>query len=182
VLPGVKARWGQRDAFGMKSNRLTLIAGLSLLIPAVVWLLSGLLSGNGETSLFYPLPGLVFWPAFLLLGPAAVAVPMGLFFVWNPGLFYGDKNIPKRSYVLLIVTTVLSLLWFVAGWKDGIAVQGARYNYSVSAINFVWIIGLWVLFGRNWKAESSFRSNLLVHWLLFAWLAWYAFPFFGEFI
>jgi hypothetical protein len=106
---------------------------------------------------------------------------MVLFFVWNPGLFYGDKNIPKRSYVLLIVTTVLSLLWFVAGWKDGIAVQGARYNYSVSAINVVWIIGLWVMVGRNWKVESSFKSNVLIHWLLFAWLAWYAFPFFGEF-
>jgi hypothetical protein len=118
----------------MKSSRLTLIAGLSLLIPVVAGLLSTLFSGQGETSIFYPLPGLVFWPSLLLLGPAAVAVSMVLFFVWNPGLFVA------------------------------------------------WIIVLWAMFGRNWKAESSFKVNLLVQWLLFAWLAWYAFPFFGEFI
>jgi hypothetical protein len=163
----------------MKSDRLTLIAGLSLLLPAVIRLLSALFSGQVETSIFYPLPGLVFWPAFLL-GPAAVAVPLVLFFVWNPGLFYGDTKIPKRSYVLLLATTVLSALWFAVCWKDGIIVQGPRYNYSVSAINVVWISVLWVIFGRNRKAESSFKVNLLVHWLLFAWLAWYAFPFFGE--
>jgi len=166
----------------MKSDRLTLIAGLSLLIPALFWLLSALFSGQGETSILYPLPGLVFWPSLLLLGPAGVAIPMVLFFVWNPGLFYGDRNIPKRSYILLVLTTVLSVLWIVGGWKDGIAIQGAGYNYSVGAINVAWIIVMWVMFGRNWKAEPSFKVNLLVHWLLFAWLAWYAFPFFGEFI
>jgi len=105
---------------------------------------------------------------------------MVVFFVWNPGLFNGDSIVPKRSYVLLIVTTVLNTLWFIGGWRDGVAVQGARYSYSVCAINVVWILLLWFMFIRNRKAEPSFKMNLLLHCFLFAWLAWYAFPFFGE--
>jgi hypothetical protein len=164
----------------MRSNRWTLIAGFSLLIPPVFGLLYGLLFANDvTTTALYPIPALVLLPGFLA-GPLAVVVPMVVFFVWNPGLFNGDSIVPKRSYVLLIVTTVLNTLWFIGGWRDGVAVQGARYNYSVCAINVVWILLLWFMFIRNRKAEPSFKMNLLLHWFLFAWLAWYAFPFFGE--
>lgn len=164
----------------MKSDRLTLIAGLSLLIPPILGLFFGFLYARDQTTtVFYPIPVLYLLPAFLV-GPFAVAVPMVLFFVWNPGLFNGDSKIPKRSYILLLIATVLSALWFVGGWRDGIIVQGPRYNYSVCAINIVWITILWLMFIRNRKAEPSFKANLLVHWILFAWLAWYAFPFFGE--
>ena|SRR2546426_4453677 len=161
----------------MKSDRLTLLAGLSLLVPVLFWLFSG----EGPTIL-YPFPALVFIPALLYLRWAAVAVPMVLFLVWNPGLFYGDAKVPKRSYVLLIIATLLNVLWFVVGWKDGLAIQGAKYNYSVCAVNMVWAASLWVISAHSWKAEPSFKTNLLLHWMLFAWLAWYAFPFFGEFI
>ncbi len=132
--------------------------------------------------MFYPFPALVLIPAFFGLRWAAVAVPMVLFFVWNAGLFNGDARVPKRSYVLLIVATLVNALWFIVGWKDGLAIQGARYNYSVCMINIAWITVLWVMFARSRKAEASFKMNLLFHWMFFAWLAWYAFPFFGEFI
>ena len=109
-----------------------------------------------------------------------MVVPMVFFFVWNPGLFNGDTKTPKRTYILLVVTTLLSVLWFVLGWRDGIVMQGPRYNFSVLGVNIVWITVLWFMFVRNWKTEPSFKVNLLLHWLLFFWLAWYAFPFFGE--
>ena len=160
----------------MKSDRLTLLAGLSLLVPVLFWLFSR----EGPT-LLYPFPGLVLMPALFGLRWAAAAVPMVLFFVWNPGLFKGDAEAPKRSYVLLIVATLVNVLWFVVGWKDGLAVQGARYNYSVCAVNIVWVASLWMMFARSRKTVPSFKTNLLLHWMLFAWLAWYAFPFFGEF-
>jgi len=164
----------------MNSNRLTLIAGLSLLIPPVAGFLYGFLHANDQTAtIFYPVPGLVLLPLFLI-GPFAMLVPMVFFFVWNPELFNGDAKIPKRTYVLLAVATLLSPLWFIVGWRDGIVVQGARYNYSVCAINVAWILFLWLMFVRNRKAEPSFKMNLLLHWLLFVWLAWHAFPFFGE--
>jgi hypothetical protein len=164
----------------MKNNRWTLVAGLSLLVPPVFGLLYGLLFAREVmTTAFYPVPGLVLLPGFLV-GPLAVVVPMVVFFAWNPGLFNGDSIVPKRSYVLLVVTTVLSVLWFIVGWRDGVAVQGAHYNYFVCGINVTWVSILWAIFIRSRKAEPSFKLNLLLHWFIFAWLAWYAFPFFGE--
>jgi hypothetical protein len=39
---------------------------------------------------------------------------------------------------------------------------------------------LFFAFVRTWKMGASFRNSLFVHWMLFAWLAWYAFPYLGE--
>jgi hypothetical protein len=165
----------------VKSDRLTLLAGLSLLLPPLIGLLRGVVFAHEVTSLFYPIPGLVVLP-LLFIGPFAVFVPMVFFFVWNSQLFNGDAKTPKRTYVLLAVATLLSPLWFVVGWRDGIVMQGSRYNLSVLGINLVWIAVLWFVIIRTWKTGPSFNRNLLLHWLLFLWLAWYAFPFFGEMI
>lgn len=162
---------------GRDSRLLTLLAGLSLLVSVLV----SVIFAGGRPTIFFPLPALVAIPAIIGLRWAAVAVPMVLFFLWNPGLFYGDAEVPKRSYVLLIVATLVNALWFVVGWKDGLAVQGAIYNYSVCIINIAWMALLWVMFERIWTAGPSFNTNLLFHWMLFAWLGWYAFPLFGEF-
>jgi len=131
--------------------------------------------------LLYPFPALMFIPSFLL-HRAAVLVPVLLFFAWNPGLFGGEARVPRRSYILLIVVTGLSVVWFAVGWRDGLAVQGASYNYGVGVINALWIAILWLLFSWSRRGEPSFRTNLVLHWAMFAWLAWYAFPFMGELI
>jgi hypothetical protein len=100
--------------------------------------------------------------------------------VWNPGLLRGETKVPKRSYVLLGIAAVLSTVWFVAGWSYGLEYQGARHVWAVCVINIAWLLSLGVLFGRTWKAQASFGTNLFLHWLLFAWLAWFAFPYLGE--
>jgi hypothetical protein len=84
--------------------------------------------------------------------------------------------------VLLTAATILSVLWFVVGWKDGLAVQGAKYNYAITTINALWVVLVWMLFPWSRKEQPSFRANLLAHWAMFAWFAWYAFPFLGELI
>jgi hypothetical protein len=114
------------------------------------------------------------------LAYGAVAVPSLLFFVWNPGLFRGDAKVPKRSYWLLGTAIILSSIWFVVSWKWGLQYQGVRYTYIVCGGNIVWAVFLVGLFAGFRNREVSFKTNLLLHWALFAWLAWYAFPFLGE--
>jgi hypothetical protein len=161
----------------MRSRLVTFIAGVALLVPASVGLLT-----SGVPTLLCPFPALTVVPAFFL-DPGfawAVIVPALLFFAWNPRLFQGSAKIPKRSYALLGVVMVLNVIWFVLGWKYGLEYQGRKFTYSVCAVNLCWATFLGVLFAHQRKGKASFRANLLVHWLLFAWLAWYAFPYLGE--
>ena len=118
-------------------------------------------------------------PAFLF-GKVAVVVPMLFFFVWHPGLFRGEPKIPKRSYVLLLVAIFLGIADFVTSWNWGLHYQGPRHTYVVCAVNVVWAVFLTIFFIRAWRNPFTFKSSLFLHWMLFAWLAWYAFPYLGE--
>jgi hypothetical protein len=139
---------------------------------------------NHRPNLLSPYPALTVLPAFVLsslhLWAAAVIVPTLFFLLWNPGLFRGEGKIPRRSLGLLIVAVALTVIWFVAGWKDGLHYQGAKYIYAVCIVNIAWVILLGAMFARYWKSESSFRVSLVLQWLVFVWLAWYAFPYLGE--
>jgi hypothetical protein len=157
-----------------KNGLVTFALGLGLLIPASIGLFP-----SGVPTVTCPLPILTVIPGFIC-GPPAVILPTLLFFAWSPGLFRGDIRVPKRSYVLLAVLTALSGLWFIGGWNYGLKWQDARYTHLVCVLNCVWVVSLWAMFIYNWKQEPSFRANLLLHWTLFAWLSWYAFPYLGE--
>ena len=160
----------------MKYQALTLAAGMALIGPAALGLVL-----SGVPTFFCPFPALTILPAFVL-GKAywlAVMVPTLLFFAWNPGLFRGEIRFPTRTIVLLVLLTALSGLYFVASWKYGVEYQGAHLTRILCLVNGAWLLLLWVvLFGRARK--SSFTTNLVLHWMLFAWLAWYAFPYLGE--
>ncbi|MGA7841780.1 MAG: hypothetical protein WCA34_12720, partial [Candidatus Acidiferrales bacterium] len=110
----------------------------------------------------------------------AVAVPMLLFFAWHPGLLHGDAKIPKRSYILLPAVILLDVADFVTNWNWGLQYQGAHFTHVVCAVNVAWAAFLVLAFARTWKKPSSFAYSLFLHWMLFAWLAWYAFPYLGE--
>src|SRR5438445_9494409 len=99
----------------MKASSATLVSGIALLAPSTVGLFL-----TGIPTVFAPLPALTVLPAFFLssshLGILAIAIPSILFFAWNPGLLKGIDRIPKRTYVLLVVATILDVMWFVGGW------------------------------------------------------------------
>jgi hypothetical protein len=159
----------------MKRALVTFCFGLGLLIAVFLQLLLG----GGEKTVIYPFPALALLSAVALthysdntwVWVAGLSViPVLLFFVWNPGLFRGDKKIPKRSYGLLAGATALSVIWFVLGWRDGLEHLGVQYTYSVCAINLVWVASLWTMFTQKWKSGApSFKVNLFLHWILFAW-------------
>jgi hypothetical protein len=158
---------------------ITFVAGWGLLIPAGI----GLLLSDVPT-IFCPFPMLTVFPVFLLsswhLWRAVICVPTLLFFAWHPKLFRGAARVPIRSSALYASATILSVLYFATGWKWGLQYQGAQYTQVVCAVNTAWVILLGLGFARSWTGSSSFRFNLFLHWMLFAWLAWYAFPYMGE--
>jgi hypothetical protein len=43
----------------------------------------------------------------------------------------------------------------------------------------MWLGSLWWTVAR-FQRQPSFKGNLFSHWLLFSWLAYYAFPYLGE--
>ena len=137
---------------------------------------------TGTPSLIAPFPTLTILVAFAWPGGfpwAAILLPSLLFFAWSPSLLRGEIRIPQRSLALLAILTLLTIFDFVFEWKDGLHYQGSRFTYVTCAVNIGWLLLLWALFVRAWR-KPSFHNNLLAHWLLFAWLGWYAFPYLGE--
>ena len=170
----------------LRNKAAAVVSGLSLIIFASVGL--GLLGSGSSPSLISPLPTLTVLPALLLasqfgnaaLFKAVVLLPTLLFFAWNPSLLRGEAKVPKRSHWLLWTAIALSVAYFIASWNWGIQYQGVRYVHAVCAINVAWASFLGIMFVFVWTRPTSFRVNLFVHWILFAWLAWYAFPLLGE--
>jgi hypothetical protein len=122
-------------------------------------------------------------PAFFLPFPVlyhtVVLIPVIMFFLWNPGLLRQQSNMPKRTFAAAVVLSALTAVWFAMSWQYGVEFQGARFTVIMLIINLVWLALLWSLIVRCWR-QPSFTTNLLLHWVLFAWLGWYAFPYLGE--
>jgi hypothetical protein len=130
------------------------------------------------------MPTLTVLPLFFLsqwgLQSLAFLVPSILFFLWRPDLLLAQRsNVPKRTIALLVLLTALTIADFVFEWSYGVQYQGVHYTIAVCMINLMWLAFLWWGLIHSLR-QPSFRANLLSHWLLFAWLAWYAFPYLGE--
>jgi hypothetical protein len=148
----------------------TIIAGLGLFIPAGI----GLLLSDTPTKLC-PLPALTYWPALFLSAPFTVCLPTLIFVVWFPS----GVKIPWRSYALLAVAAPLNVIYCFGGWRRGLEYQGLEYTRVVCSLSITWMVFLVFAFALFWKG-CSLRYSLLLHWMLFAWLVWYAFPYLGE--
>ena len=165
--------------WNVKPAVATGIAGFCLIILASIGLLT-----SGVPTIWCPFPTLTILPGFLLsavrAAKAAIFVPTLCFFAWHPGLLQGKRGIPKRSYVLLVVLIVMSIVYFITSWNWGLEYQGSKFTHEMAVINTGWAVLLAFGFLRGLKLPPSFMYSLILHWLLFAWLAWYAFPFLGE--
>ncbi|MFZ0963226.1 MAG: hypothetical protein WAO35_20385 [Terriglobia bacterium] len=166
----------------MNSKLKAEIVGASLLIPA--W--AGTFS-SGVPTLYGPLPFITILPAFVLSNPRfpysteyiASLIPVVLFFLWNPGLLHEQSSVPKRTIAAAALLSALTVVYFAGSWHDGVKFQGGPYTLTIFIINFAWLALLWWLIVRCWR-HPAFTTNLLSHWVLFAWLGWYAFPWLGE--
>jgi len=161
----------------LNDRTLTVFAGSSLVLPAAL----GLFLSGGPTMLC-PLPTLTVLPALVFspIAPVVVVIPTLLFFAWNPALLRGVSAPPTRSYILFGALVALSVVYFVLSWGYGVRFQGRKYTQAIAVANAIWIGLLAVLFVLSRVRKPTFVFNLALHWLLFAWLAWYAFPYLGE--
>jgi hypothetical protein len=164
-----------------RGTLITLIAALALLVPAYI----GSFSSGGPT-VFSPFPALTIIPAMLLaqkhLEYVAALLPSLLFLLWNSQLLRAEGKIPKRTYVLFALVAILSAVDLAFSWKWGLRYQGLPHTTIVCSINIAWIGFLGLAFRRCLNTPPSFRTSLFLHWMLFAWLCWSAFPWLGELI
>jgi len=161
----------------MNPFRWTVASAIALTVPAYC-----AFTLSGTPSLLAPFPTLTILVAFAL--PAAfpwlaAVVPSIVFAAWNPALFQGEARVPRRSLALLVALTILTIVDFTVEWRGGMHYHGAQFTVGVFIANVVWLVVIWISFGRGVR-RSSFFNNLLAHWLLFAWLASFAFPYLGE--
>jgi hypothetical protein len=77
------------------------------------------------------------------------------------------------------VLTALTVPYFIVSWADGVHYQGVRHTVAMAVANAIVLVGAWLLLFRARRA-ASFSTSLSFHALLFAWLAWCAFPGLGE--
>ena len=141
--------------------------------------LSWLTVSFGVPKVYAPFNSLVFLPLVLGAGYFALAVVPLFFCLWCWPILRGDRIVPIRSIVLLICTVALSALALLVSAHDGFHYCGTAYVAIATTINVLcWAcLGLLAILARR---RPSFHLNIAFHAALFAWLAYYAFPYFGE--
>jgi hypothetical protein len=159
---------------------ITLLAALGLAVTAYVGLFV-----SGVPTIFSPFPVLTVIPALMLFpGPpldyVVVVIPCLLFLLWNPQLMRQEGKIPRRTYILFVLLTLLSILYFAVSWHWGLQFQGPQFTAVICSINVAWIGFLAIAFLRCSKNTPAFATSLFIQWMLFAWLSWCAFPWLGE--
>jgi len=163
----------------MTHRDVTFAAAATLFVPA--WL--GIFS-SGIPTILGPLPALTSLPALFLTNAGiywiVVGIPSAIFLLWSPQLLRGVAKIPARTFVLFVLCASLTIFYFVGSWNSGIQYQGTRFTYVMCVVNAMYTAVIGSLFFAFRKGRDPFGKSLTIHWLLFAWLAWCAFPHLGE--
>jgi hypothetical protein len=108
-------------------------------------------------------------------------VPL-LYVVWSLPLLRRPERVSRRTRIAAVGLVILSFPHFVLLWRHALETRGSGpHATALTLVNALAGVVLLALYRRNTKAPS-YLSNFLFHWVLFAWLAWFAFPWFGELI
>ncbi len=141
---------------------------------------SWLTISSGTSTLYSP----VNLPLVLvgLLSSSFIAVLFFMpivFLIWCWPILRGEPVVPRRSIILLALSIALSIFYFVRGIDFGIQYQGRDFVIGVGIVNAIFWI-LLVVLAVIARRRPHYRNNLIFHFALFAWLAYYAFPYLGE--
>jgi hypothetical protein len=163
------------------------VAVAALAVAGYIGSASGVPTVRSPLPLATTLPIFWFWVAVdeapQLRWVIDYAIPMSvgplLLLAWHPCLTVGADFVPRRSLVGLLVLSALAVAHFVFGWDYGMKYQGKVYVTALLVLNVAALITTWaaLLRARRWR---KFRSTLIAHALIVAWLVWIAFPWLGE--
>jgi hypothetical protein len=83
------------------------------------------------------------------------------------------------SVAVFILIALANGLWLALSLSAGIRYQGLTHTAIAVLANAVFS---GTLVGVAWRGRRrpSYAKSYAFHWLLAAWLAWYAFPYLGE--
>ena len=102
-----------------------------------------------------------------------------VFLLWSIQLFARVPRIPLRSAALGGVAVLCSAAWICVHWEAGVTHQGVRHVVVIAALNLIAAGALgWFMLRSRYR--PTFATSYAFHWLLFAWTAWSALPWFGE--
>jgi hypothetical protein len=161
------------------SNRTVLATFTTVGCAGIILQTSDLaLSAKGQPTILSPLPLFtVIWD--FIIGPGAAFLPPLAFCLWSIHLFKGKAKVPMRTLIALGVLIVLDIIDLYYSWPYGLKYQGKSFTVTMNGINGAFILLLLVI--TVWAVRrASFIGNLLVHFILFLWLGWYAFLYLGE--
>ncbi len=123
----------------------------------------------------------LFIVAILFFGtPWAAVLFVGAFFLVVERIVMINDGLPASMNGCFVgIVALLSTSLIALSWNDGIRYQGRHYTVAVALLSalFAVLLLLLVFFTRR---HRSAISTLMVHFLLFAWIATYAFPWLGE--
>ncbi len=130
-----------------------------------------------EPSVLAPRGLPLFIVALLSFGPSAAVFFVGAFFLYVELIVMMNDGLPVRTNGCFVgVVAILSASFIALSWNDD---HDRLYTVAVALLSalFAVLLLLLVFFTRR---HRSAISTLMVHFLLFAWIATYAFPWLGE--
>ncbi len=158
---------------------LTWIAAAAVFVVSLASI--GVLPFTDSWDLLRPSSILLILPVFLLGYAGLLVLPLAsvALVLWLPALRRGSVVFPVRSFVLLGAGSVLSALHFATQWRLGLEFQGVTFTRGCLVASCL-LAGVVGVLGWLDRRQPSYGKNLAAHFLLFAWLVSYAFPYLGE--
>lgn len=157
------------------------VVGVGLLLVVLGAVSTGLLDiGAGSPSIVAPAGAPLILPAFMGAPFAMVlGIPAVLYWLVVWPVLRGRYAVPRLSVVVFAFLCLLSVAWFVAGWRYGVQYEGQRYTVVCLILNAV-LAALALALAMRGRRRPKLVLRLSAQWLMVAWFITYGFAYLGE--
>jgi hypothetical protein len=162
----------QRDLSKIEWISLSLATLLFTLVSAQSL---GMIGNPRQPSVLAP-GGLPLFIVALPFGPWAVFFVGAVFLLVELFVMMNDGLPARKNACIVGVVAILSASFIALSWNDD---HDRHYAVAVALLSALFGVLLLLLLFFTRRSRSAL-STLLVHFLLFAWIATYAFPWLGE--